>query len=319
MGRLRRGSAAAVALMLVAGCGAGGQARESGATDRTRTSVQRSTSPQASTSQPTGGTQSPTASDPIETSPVSTEARDGIRAFDFANATWFVTTPNRSVRLRNAAAVTTASYGDTERYALAKVATRFHDLNGDGYLDAVQAIEYQVGNGWFRESYVWIWTPDQHRAVQVRTPIYVDGRCGNETTSLDLSVGSIRRTYLEGSSRASCAARPTRTATQVIALKGAFLWQTEPGPSALTYCGDNLGTDDGWTGPELNPGKIQVAPDAGAPTLVANEKVGRWSTAMMGDGREYPAPKGWVVVWFVLKNGGTPANSPYLCGYVKKQ
>lgn len=318
MGIVLKGAALAVVAGLVASC-TGSSGESSGTTaSRTTSTVSGAASSNTTGSvAPTSGRQETTTSKPPTTTQSPAPRRDLIKSFDFGNAVWKVSTPDRTVTLINGQTEWTDSDDGRQRVDLSDEQVEFFDLDGDGFLDAVKAVEYQVGNGWFRESYVWLWNQASKRPDQLATPVFVDGRCGNETTSLSLSRGAIKRTYLDGSTRASCAARPTRQVTQQIKLQGRFLWQSSP-PSALTFCGNNLPTGDGWTGPELTPGKIQAAPHVDAPVLVSNNDVKIWSTADRPE-RPFPAPAGWVVVWFVLKGQETPADQPHLCGYVKER
>lgn len=95
-------------------------------------------------------------------------AGDAIRNFDFANATWDVGRDGASHTYDLKDGVKEESFnGVPAKLQYVPEAAFYVDIDGDGYLDSIQRVNYYPGTAHIHYWYaLWMWDPQKNTAVQ---------------------------------------------------------------------------------------------------------------------------------------------------------
>lgn len=151
-------------------------------------------------------------------------AGDAIRNFDFANATWDVGRNGASNTYDLKDGVKEESFnGVPAKLQYVPEAAFYVDIDGDGYLDSIQRVNYYPGTAHFHFWYaLWMWDPQRNTAVQHgMLEDFAGESCAGEIQRFWVQGDTIRASGLKHDDNAACAVAPS------IPFSGEVQWDGE--------------------------------------------------------------------------------------------
>lgn len=151
-------------------------------------------------------------------------AGDAIRNFDFANATWDVGRNGASNTYDLKDGVKEESFnGVPAKLQYVPEAAFYVDIDGDGYLDSIQRVNYYPGTAHIHFWYaLWMWDPQRNTAVQHgMLEDFAGESCAGEIQRFWVQGDTIRASGVKHDDNAACAVAPS------IPFSGEVQWDGE--------------------------------------------------------------------------------------------
>lgn len=190
----------------------------------------------------------------------------------------------------------------------------YADVNGDGFLDALAALQRVDGHAYAIGHYIWVWDPTQDKPVQIRDLVAMQVSCGDYVTKIKSTATAFvlterRREY---GSTASCAEGGSIVAHRTVTLRDGHLVTTAPYAGYGGIC--DRGEFEGWYQPYALDHPVHLWPSKKAPLALEPAKV-RIVVPVMEESRTRTWPKGWIQVVYVSKKMDKDGYDLGACGF----